>query len=214
MPSFPAITLSRSLGSQGTEIGFKAAQRLGWHFCDRRILRMAAESLGRSTAALARQEERTSGFLDSVFASLGYGSPEAPYTPLLELPVYTKDLFQVERRVMAQVLEHAPSVLVGRGAFVALRDRPATLHVSVQAPLDFRIASLVARGKAADRESARQAIALSDRDRAGFIRKISGLDWRDPTHFQMVLNPAELGFEGCVDLLVAEARRRFDLPAL
>ena len=37
-------------------------------------------------------------------------------------------------------------MIVGRGGFVALRGRPATLHVSLRADLAFRVALLVDRG--------------------------------------------------------------------
>ena len=58
MSQNPVITISRSLGSGGTEAGFLAARRLGWHFCDRRILRLTAEAMGSSISGLAGQEER------------------------------------------------------------------------------------------------------------------------------------------------------------
>ncbi len=205
----PAITISRSLGSGGTEVGFMVSRRLGWSFCNRRILRLAAEAKGRSSSGLAGQEERKCGFLDQVMNILGHGSPEACYTPLLELPMYSKDLYDLERQVMLKLVAHAPSVLVGRGGFCALRQRPATLHVSIRADLEFRIKYLVARGKAANPEAARQAITAADRDRAAFIRAISGLDWQDPRNFDLVLDASRLGLETCLELVVAEAKQRF-----
>ena len=50
-----------SLGSGGTEAGFLAARKLGWPFCDRRILRMAAENRPYNLAVslhAATEEER------------------------------------------------------------------------------------------------------------------------------------------------------------
>lgn len=205
----PAITLSRSLGSGGTEVGFMVARRLGWAFCNRRILRLAAEAMGHSSSGLAGQEERKCGFLDQMMNILGHGSPEACYTPLLERPMYSADLYHLERQVMLDLVARAPSVLVGRGGFCALRQRPATLHVSLHADLAFRIRHLVERGKAADPEAARQAIAAADRNRAAFIRAISGLDWQDPRNFDLVLDPSGPGLEACVELIVAEAHQRF-----
>ena len=204
----PAITISRSLGSQGTEIGFQVARHLGWHFCDRRILRLAADAMGFTTASLAVQEERPCGFLKQLEVILGYGSPEAPYTPILEMPAYSSEVFAAESKVMLQALDHAPSVILGRGGFITLKDRPATLHVSIHADLAWRIQSLVERGKAANPEAARKAIEGSDRDRGAFIRKVSGLDWRNPGLFQLVLNPARDGFQGCVDRIVEAAKKR------
>jgi cytidylate kinase len=208
MPANPVVTLSRSLGSGGTEVGFMVARRLGWAFCDRRILRLAAEAMGHPASGLAHLEERQCGFLEQMMNIIGFGSPEACYTPLLTLPIYSSELFNLERQVMLKLAARAPSVLVGRGGFCALRQRPATLHVSIRADLDFRIQHLVARGKAADPATARKAIAVSDRDRAAFIRAISGLDWQDPGNFDLVLDASGIGLEVCVERLLEEVGSR------
>ena len=203
MTHHPALTVSRSLGSAGTEAGFLAARELGWRFCDRRILRMAAQVLGARVADLGHQEERPSGYLDQLLSVLAFGSPEAPYTPLLELPRYGTEVFAAEREVMLRVLEAAPSVLVGRGGFFALRGRPGTVHVRIHSGLDFRIQNLVSRGKAVDAKAARQAIEASDRNRSAFIREVTGLAWDDPGNFHLVLDPSQLGLAECVLRMVA-----------
>ena len=206
MTIHPAVTISRSLGSGGTEVGFRVAKELGWHFCDRRILRLAAGATGLSVASMAVQEDRPGGYFDWLKTILALGSPEAPYAPLLELPIYGRDLFDVQKDVILKMVEHAPSVIVGRGGFVALKGRPATLHVSIHADLEFRIASLVRRGKAPDRSAAQEAIKASDLGRAAFIRAISGLDWRDPRSFDLVLNTSELGLDGCAERIIQATR--------
>jgi cytidylate kinase len=204
----PAITISRSLGSGGTELGFLVARRLGWHFCDRRILRLAAEAAGCSIADMARQEERHCGFMEQVKNVLGFGSPEAPYTPPMELPLYSRDLYTLQRKVILAMVAHAPSVIVGRGGFCALKQHPAALHVSVHSSLAFRVRTLVQGGKAPDPEAARRVIAASDRDRSAFIRAISGLDWHEPRNFDLMLDVSRDGLEACVERLAAEAERR------
>lgn len=202
MTHHPALTISRSLGSGGTEAGLLAARELGWRFCDRRILRLAAQALGESVATLGRQEERPSGFLDQLLGMLAFGSPEAPYTPLLELPRYGTDVFAAERKVMLQVVEEAPSVLVGRGGFYALKGRPGTLHVRIHSAQEFRIQNLVSRGKFADAADALRAIEASDRNRAAFIRDVSGLEWDDPRNFHLFLDVSRIGMAACVQRMV------------
>ncbi|WP_306601998.1 AAA family ATPase [Geothrix sp. 21YS21S-2] len=209
MTSHPAITISRSIGSGGTEAGFLTARRLGWHFCDRRILRLAAGAMGHSVASLAHQEDHPSGFKDWLMTIFALGSPEAPFTLLHEVPIYSRDLFDVQKAVMHRMVEHAPSVIVGRGGFIALKDQPDVLHVSIHADLDFRVESLIRRHKAPNRRAALATIEDSDRGRAGFIKAISGADWRDPRHFDLVLDPSGEGLEACVGSIVAEAGRRF-----
>ncbi len=205
----PAITISRSLGSGGTEIAFNAARLLGWHFIDRRLMRLAAQATGQSTQAIAWQEEHRHDFWDHLLAVFAMGTCETPCAPLLEMPIYSKDLYQLERRLMFRMLDHAPSVIVGRGGFVALKGRPATLHVSIHAPKDLRLRSQVARGLAPNEDAALKAIEASDRNRGKFIRAISGLDWRDPSNFHLVLVPTDMNPDTWAAQVVEAFRTNF-----
>jgi len=201
----PAITISRSLGSGGTEVGLLVARKLGWQFCDRRILRRTAEALGVPVTALARQEERPSGLLEKFLSMLAFASPEVPYAPPLEVPVYSAELFEAEGAVMRRLADAGPSVLVGRGGFIVLKDRPSTFHVRIEASLDSRIRYLLGRGKAPDEASALKAIQDSDRGRAAFFRRVAHVEWEDPANFQLVLDTGEQDLEACAGTVVRGA---------
>lgn len=205
----PVITLSRSLGSGGTEVAFLAARRLGWRFCDRSILRRAAQALGRTPASLRPQEERPSGFLEHVLHLFAIASPEVPFAPPLELPIYSQELFDLERKIMANLAASGPAVIVGRGGFIAFKDHPRALHVRVQADPAFRAQFLVDRHKAPDLPSARQMIQGSDIGRARFIQAISGQNWQNPANFHLVLDTSREGIETCVELLLQASAQRF-----
>jgi cytidylate kinase len=208
MTHHPALTISRTLGSLGTEVGFLAARQLGWHFCDRRILRLAAEALGQPVASLAHQEEHACGFLEQLSRIFAFGSPESPYTPALDMPIYGRDLYELERKLILRMVEHAPSVIVGRGGFIALKGRPDTLHVRIKADRPFRIKALLDKHQAATPEAAARAIDASDRNRSAFLREITGLDWMDTTPFQLVLDTSRDGVDGCVRQLVEAVRHQ------
>lgn len=208
MTHHPAITISRTFGSGGTHVGFLVARRLGWRFCDRRILRQTAQALGLSVQSLRYQEEHPCGFLDRLLNLIAVASPEVPFTPPIDLPIYSRELFEAERKVMLCLVENAPAVLVGRGGFVALKDRPATLHVRIEADPSFRAQFLVEHKKAPDLEAARRLLDASDRERAAFIHKISGLDWQDPSHFDLVLDTSKDGLEACAERIVEAAKSR------
>ncbi len=197
MTWFPAITVSRTLGSGGSLIAYQVARKLGWRYCDRSILHHTAQALGLDAVALSQQEERPDRLWENILCLLGTGTPEAPYAPPPDLPVYSKDLFAQESRIMARILDREATVLVGRGGFAAFQGRPLTLHVHVQADLEFRARRLVDIGRAANPKEAQKLIHASDRDRAGFIRDISGRDWMDPANFDLVLDPSRDGFPAC-----------------
>ena len=212
MSWFPAITVSRTLGSGGSLIAYQVARRLGWRYCDRSILRFTAKALGLDTVALSQQEERPDRLWENILCLLGTGTPEAPYAPPPDLPVYSKDLFDQESQIMARILEREPAVLVGRGGFVAFQDRPATLHVHIQASPEFRMRRLVDSGRAVGLKEAQKLIHASDRDRAGFIRDISGRDWLDPANFHLVLDPSRDGFQACEQSILDRAPVKVGVP--
>jgi len=206
MTHHPAITLSRSFGSGGTQVGFLAARQLNWRFCDRRILSQAARALGIPIERLANQEERPSGFLEQLLNLTAFASPEVPYTPPLELPIYSRELFEAERSVMLHLLDRAPAVIVGRGGFFALNDRPNTLHVRIQADVAYRARYLVEYGYAPHVDAAQEMVVKSDRNRSAFIREISGREWADPQNFDLVLDISRIGLEGCATQVVEAAK--------
>ncbi|WP_316676549.1 cytidylate kinase-like family protein [uncultured Tolumonas sp.] len=208
MTTLPAITISRSLGSGGAQVGAGVARQLGWRFCDRRILREAARSLGVDAASLRCQEERPCGFLQQLLNLTAFATPEVPFVPPFEAPVYSAELFEAERTVMRRFADAGPSVLVGRGGFAALKDRPNALHVRIHADLEHRVHWLLDHGKAEDEAAARAMILQSDRERHQFFRKVLHLEWDDASPFGLVLDSGRLGLDGCVQALLAEAKAR------
>lgn len=196
-----AITISRRLGSGGAYLGFLLARRLHIRLLDRTILHKTAKELGLPRASLQAQEDRPQSFLDRTLMCLALGAPEAPYVPPLDLPVYSRDLFEVEARTIRQLLERTSAVVIGRGGFIALKDRPRTLHIQLHAPLAFRVQRVLERHQAPDRAAALTLLEQSDRARSAFLKDVGGLDWRDSTPFDLCLDTSRLGFETCVDLV-------------
>jgi cytidylate kinase len=189
------------------------AQALGWRYCDRTILRRTAAALKAPSGDQEPGEPRSGTFLETLFRVAAFASPECPFSPAPERPLYDRQLFEDESIIMRELVERASAVLVGRGAFVALAQRPATLHVHIHASEAFRIQRLLDTRQAAGAAQAREAIRTSDRERSRFIREISGRDWLDPANYDLVLDSSQEGLAGCANRIVQAARARFPLEA-
>ena len=135
------ITVSRQMGSGGTYIGVEAAKALGFSYVDREILHRAADRLKHDEKSLGEMEEGSSGFIENLFRTFALGSPES-YTPT-EQPVYDRDLFNLESRIIGEIVKEHNAVVMGRGGFSVLRDRPRTIHLFVHAPRDYRMKRLM-----------------------------------------------------------------------
>ena len=108
------ITVARQLGSGGSYIGQRVAQRLGYAYIDRQILQQAAIELGVEEAVLEDRDERLQGFWERLLTVFALGPPDGTYTPPPHL-VTDADLIETERHLIPQLATRGPCVLLGHG---------------------------------------------------------------------------------------------------
>jgi cytidylate kinase len=196
------------MGSGGSYIGTLAARELGFAFIDREVLRQAAEHLGTGVSLLESRDERSSGFFENLIRGFFLGAPETPANVRhLRRPVYDRDLFSLECRIMSGIAERCDAVIIGRGGFYALRNRPAgsVIRVFVHAPMEFRV-NRVMKARNVPEAEARSAIEESDRRRARFIRDMIGVEWTDAKNYHLCIDSSVAGFPRCVEMIVSMAQ--------
>src|SRR5438067_11222102 len=94
----------------------------------------------------------------------------------------------------------------------------ASLHVQIVAPVPYRIARIM-RTAQVDRSAAEKIIAERDHEKETFIGTLYGKDWRDPAHYDLVLNIDHFSNEVAVEIIVRAAQakgieaRPVELPA-
>ena len=203
MKEKPCITIaiSRQMGSGGTYIGYLAAKELGFRYLDREILRQAANKLGIEPDMLERYDERSTSVIENIIQSFCFGTPEMPFLPPLGKPVYNKDLFALESKIMKEVADQCSAVIVGRGGFYILKDRPNTINIFVHAPLDYRIERIMKVQKITDKREAQKMIEESDHKRAKFIRDMVGIDRFDARNYHLCIDSSVVGFPACVEMI-------------
>jgi hypothetical protein len=109
-------------------------------------------------------------------------------------------------------------VILGSGAQFLFAKLAASLHVQIVAPLPYRIARAMRFGQT-DRETAEKMIEAHDREKETFVRSLYGTDWRDPAHYDLVLNIDRFSNEVAVEIIVKAAQakgieaQRVELPA-
>jgi cytidylate kinase len=201
------ISISRQAGSGGSYVGHEVAKELGITYVDREILRQAAKHLGRDDASLEEYEERSSGFLRNFVSLLSLGTPESPYLPPSERPVYDRDLFDLESRIINKIATEYDAVIIGRGAFHVLKDRPGALHVFIHAPRDYRARRLMKVLPASTLAEAQEKTDESDRRRAKFFKDMIGTSWTDARNYHLCIDSSLLGLRECVEIIVELARK-------
>ncbi len=201
MGKFRSIVISRLMGSGGSYIGYLAARELGFRYLDRQILREASDRLGVDTALIEHAEERSAGIIESLLRSFSSGAPESAFIPPMGRAVYERDLFQLESRIMNRVVDEVGAVIVGRGAFYALKDRPDVFRVFIHAPLEFRIRRVMEVRKNAEYETVKSQVIESDRRRTKFVKDIIGVNWMDARNFHLCVDSSAVDFRSILGMI-------------
>jgi cytidylate kinase len=185
-----AVTVSRQLGSFGTQIARGVAQRFGYRMVWREVINEAARRAGAPEAALAMIDDL--GLLDVDL------HPEA-----------SRAYEQAVREVMQDLVSEGDVVIVGRAGQVILAGGPDVLHVRVIAPLAIRV-ERIALMQNIPTAAARAQVKQSDRTRRDHLRGYHGVDWNDPRLYDLVLNTERLTVEGGVDVVCQALLARRD----
>ena len=197
--AIPVITISREYGSGGRAIGERLAKELGVPFYDKELILMAAKESGLSEEYIRKTEQMKS-------TSFLYGL----YMGAQQLPM-NDQIFLVQSKIIRQVAEEGPCVIVGRCADYVLRERKDLLSVFIHAPTEFRIqrAREVYEKDAANMED---FLRKKDKKRAAFYNYFSQNKWGDARHYHLsvssvygvdyvvsILKDAALTFPGGAD---------------
>ena len=201
--STTVLTISRQLGSGGSFIGQEVARRLGMRYVDREILQRAAVESGLAEGDLEAADERAAGFWHAVSHLLTSGAAEAPYAAPAISATYEEGVFQLEQRVIREIAERFDSVIVGRAGYHVLAEHAGASHIMVHARMEWRVARVMEVFRVTDLRAAQEMVERSDRQRARFIRAVTGRHWTDARAFDLCIDTSTTGLETATNLVVA-----------
>jgi cytidylate kinase len=201
------ITISRQMGSGGVYIGHLVAKELGFKYFDREILRQAAERFGTDVGMLEDIAERSPGIIETIIKAFSYGTPTAGTLQPMRQPVYSKDLFTLECKIIEEIANQYNAVIIGRAGFYALREQPRVIHVFIHAPLEFRVKRVMKVQNITDIRKARSKVKDSDRNRTKYIRDMAGLDWTDSRNFHLCVDSSFISFSETAKMIVGLAEK-------
>ena len=183
----PIITISREYGSGGREIGEKLAKELGIPFYNKELILMAAKESGLSEEYIKKTEQmKATSFL--------YGL----YMGAQQLPM-NDQIFLVQSKIIRELAEKGPCVIVGRCADYVLRERDDVLNVFIHAPMEYR----AQRAKEVyEREAGNMVdyVKKQDKKRASFYNYFSQNKWGDARHYHLAIS-GQYGVDYAVEIL-------------
>lgn len=200
------ITIARQYGSGGKTVGQMVADELGIPFYSRDILRLASDDSGISEALFGEVDEKLKK--SSLFRNSKniYDGDLIP--PESDEFVSDKNLFNYQAKIIKQLAERESCVIVGRCADYVLRDYPNVMSVFVHADADFCFDRAMERNSMSPRELEKY-IAKIDKYRGDYYKYYTGQDWTDARNYDLCLNSGKLGFEKCMEEILAYKKVRF-----
>jgi hypothetical protein len=166
------ITLSREMGSLGTEIADALSSGLGYSKLDKDSLEVLLLSLGMSEPPFKADDEKKPGLWEQ------FTVEKARYLTYMKAAMYR---FAGEKNC----------IIIGRGANIIFRGIPGTLKLRITAPMKVRVARVCDRLRL-DEQQAIRVIHQSDHDRAGYHKYFFNSTWDSPADYDLVVNTAEI----------------------
>lgn len=182
------VTISREFGSGGRTIGRKLAEELGIPCYD---------------AELIQQLAQESGFSESYIRDAGEYAPGG-YLSLLSNRAFALTnedvLWELQYKVITELAEKGPCVIVGRCADYILRDTADCLKVFIHADMDFR-AKRIVEVYGEREQSPEQRLRDKDKRRAAYHRFYTNMKWGHAQNYHICLDSGKLGIDTCVAIL-------------
>lgn len=187
------ITISREFGSGGRELGFRLAEKLGIPFYDKELISMAAENCGIAESAFREHDEMITE--QSLYVSY------RPFSPIYQVPM-SDQLFLEQSKVIHQLAEKGPCVIVGRCADMILEN---SIDLFICAKLKKRIERLMKLDTGIVPEQLEEQIREVDRKRKDYYQYYTGNTWGRAQNYQLCLDSGRVGMAGCLNAIIAYA---------
>lgn len=185
------ITISREFGSGGRTIGKEIAEKLGIPCYDQELIEKIAEESGFTKDFIAERGEYTataSWFANGLAAKNNNGYSASDY------------IWNIQRKVIAELAEKGPCVFVGRCADFILKDTCDCLKVFIHASMEHRAKRIVSVYGESDIKADKR---LKDKDkrRKAYYQLYTDTEWGVAQNYTVTLDSGVLGIEKCVEII-------------
>ena len=202
------ITIARQYGSGGRTVGEMLAKKLGIHYYDKELMKLASDDSGINEALFVNMDEKVknSSLLFRISKNV-YGGELIP--PESDDFTSSDNLFNYQAKIIRNLAEEEGCVIIGRCADYILKEYDNVLSVFVHAPHDFCMEQAAKKHSMSEKELER-FIAKTDKSRADYYRYHTGREWTDARNYDLCLDSSKLGFERCVEEIIAYMKVRFE----
>jgi cytidylate kinase len=190
------LVIEREYGSGGTEIARLVGEAAGIPCYGKEIVDITAKKLNRSPADVEKYEETVTGsFLYTIYmmAQANAGSSD----------MLTKDaqIFVAEQEEIQTLAKQGNAIFLGHCAFEALREEAGVVKVFIHCSDKEQKRERITRDYGIDPSETDAVRERFDRKRANYYYANTKHKWKDYTNYDIILDSAKLGVDGCAALL-------------
>ena len=186
------ITISREFGSGGRFIGEEVAKKLGIAYYDKNVINEIAEKSGLSPEYIQENAE-----LSPKKGMLAYALAGRDITGRsVEDMVH-----EAQRKVILELAEKTPCVIIGRNADYILKDRDDVLNVFIHGNMPEKTQRIV-RLYNVDEKKAVKMMADTDKRRMTNYNFYTDQKWGKASNYTLCLNSSQLGYDRCEKIIM------------
>lgn len=200
------ISLNRTYGSGGRELGRILSEQMGLHVYNKDIVEMAADKSGIRKEYFERVDEKpTDSFLYTLATNaLSFASSVNPYDNTLS----SEKLFNQQADVIREIADREDCIIIGRCAGHILREMPRCVRIYLTASMDYRIERVMGYENC-DRQQAEKSIKSMDKRRENYFGYYTGKEWGACSTYDLSIDTSVIGLEGAAELIREYIRIRF-----
>lgn len=189
------VTISRQYGSGGRYIGENLAKAMGVPCYDEKLIDMVAKESGFAQSFVAEKGERMTGsLLFNIASSLSFANNVFSTNNGVTLQ---DEIYFTQNRIIKELADKGPCVIVGRCADYILREREDCLNVFIFADNESKI-ERAEKYFNITREEAPAVLKKKDKARANHYKYYTDQEWGMASNYDLCLNSGLIGIEGCV----------------
>ena len=186
------ITISREFGSGGRFIGEEVAKKLGIAYYDKNIISQIAEESGLSPEYIQESAELSPKKGLFAYALAGRDITGRSVEDMV---------YETQRKVILELADKEPCVIIGRNADYILKDRDDALNVFIHGDMPEKIQRISQLYRVTEQEAVKM-MADTDKRRMTNYNFYTDQKWGKASNYTLCLNSSQLGYDRCEAIII------------
>ena len=186
------ITISREFGSGGRFIGEEVAKKLGMAYYDKNVITEIAEKSGLSPEYIQENAELSPKKGLFAYALAGRDITGKSVEDIV---------YEAQRKVILELVEKEPCVIIGRNADFILKDRDDVLNVFIHGNMSEKMQRISCLYNVSGQEAVKM-MADTDKRRLANYNFYTEQKWGKASNYTLCLNSSQLGYDKCESIII------------